>query len=83
MHKHLTKVGEVTFDKIFNQKLGKTTLLNEDSCLKTDVWVFTLFVSPMSVVFTLFVSPLSVVFLLDVQTLIRWPQLFRVFEKMA
>lgn len=26
MHKHLTKVGEVTFDKIFNQKLGECTL---------------------------------------------------------
>lgn len=23
MHKHLEKMGEVTFDKIFNQKLGK------------------------------------------------------------
>ena len=23
MHKHLMKMGEVTFDKIFNQKLGK------------------------------------------------------------
>lgn len=23
MHKHLTKMGEVTFEKIFNQKLGK------------------------------------------------------------
>lgn len=34
MHKHLTKVGEVTFDKIFNQKLGKCILLNVPSyCL--------------------------------------------------
>ena len=24
MHKHLDKMGEVTFDKIFNQKLGKS-----------------------------------------------------------
>ena len=23
MHKHLMKMGEVTFDKIFNQKLGE------------------------------------------------------------
>lgn len=23
MHKHLTKMGEVTFDKIFGQKLGE------------------------------------------------------------
>lgn len=23
MHKHLEKMGEVTFDKIFNQKLGE------------------------------------------------------------
>jgi hypothetical protein len=23
MHKHLEKMGEVTFDKIFHQKLGK------------------------------------------------------------
>ncbi|KAK7474566.1 hypothetical protein BaRGS_00034211 [Batillaria attramentaria] len=30
MHKHLTKVGEVTFDKIFNQKLGY--LLFKDFC---------------------------------------------------
>ncbi|KAL8602463.1 Beta-adrenergic receptor kinase 2 [Nucella lapillus] len=30
MHKHLTKVGEVTFDKIFNQKLG--FLLFKDFC---------------------------------------------------
>ena len=23
MHKHLEKMGEITFDKIFNQKLGE------------------------------------------------------------
>ena len=29
MHKHLEKMGEVNFDKIFNQKLGKfTNILN-------------------------------------------------------
>ena len=28
MHKHLEKMGEVTFDKIFNQKLGKCSLTN-------------------------------------------------------
>ncbi len=25
MHKHLEKMGEVTFDKIFNQKLGNSS----------------------------------------------------------
>lgn len=27
MHKHLTKMGEVTFDKIFGQKLGECAVI--------------------------------------------------------
>ena len=30
MHKHLEKMGEVTFDKIFNQKLGEC--MGQKSC---------------------------------------------------
>lgn len=29
MHKHLMKMGEVTFDKIFNQKLGECPQLTQ------------------------------------------------------
>lgn len=31
MHKHLTKMGEVTFDKIFGQKLGECEVILRDT----------------------------------------------------
>jgi len=38
MHKHLEKMGEVTFDNIFNQKLGEYSLM----CNKQNVYHFVL-----------------------------------------
>lgn len=35
MHKHLEKMGEVTFDKIFNQKLGESCFLISLMCSET------------------------------------------------